>query len=328
MAVILVTGGAGYIGAHTCMRLAAAGHKPVVFDNFENGHAEFVKWGPSAVGDIRDPDALARAFRDHRPEGVMHFAGLILGEESMERPRLYHDVNVEGTRTLVDIMERFKVERLVFSSSCAVYGRPSKVPLDESAAFAPISPYGETKADAERLLRDRDAPGTIRSVSLRYFNAAGADPGAVLGEDHQPETHAIPLAIAAARGLSSNPFLLRGTDYPTGDGTAIRDYVHVCDLAEAHLLAWQFLAEGGPTEAFNVGTGTGISVQQLLEEVGDIVGTPVPVQTMGRRRSDAPALFASAQKARATLGWTPQASTLRSIVETATVWHRKRFPAG
>lgn len=255
---ILVTGGAGYIGSHCCQRLAAAGFLPVVYDDLSTGHRDFVRWGPLIKADVRDRAALAAAFTEHRPALVLHFAALALVGESVAHPERYWDINVGGTLALLEAMRGAGCERLVFSSSCAVYGEPEGVPITEAAPTAPVNPYGASKLAAEWIMDGFGRAHGLRSVRLRYFNAAGADPAGGIGEDHDPETHLVPLALDAAMGR--RPALaVFGNDYPTPDGTAIRDYVHVVDIAEAHLAAARRLLGGGASLAVNLGTGQGAS---------------------------------------------------------------------
>ncbi|TAN49180.1 MAG: UDP-glucose 4-epimerase GalE [Rhodospirillales bacterium] len=324
MTSVLVTGGAGYIGSHACKALAEAGFKPVTVDNLSTGHEWAVKWGPLEVGDIRDGAFLMRVFDTWKPRSVIHFAGLALVGESAMRPDLYFGNNVAGTLSLLDAMRGKGIGRIVFSSSCTVYGHPARVPLDESLPYDPISPYGASKAMAERLLQDYAAAFAMRAVALRYFNAAGADAGAGIGEAHDPETHLIPLAIAAALRKGS-PLPLFGTDYPTPDGTCIRDYIHVGDLAVAHLksLAWMDANPG--FAAFNLGNGAGSSVRQVIDAVERISGLKVPCETAPRRMGDSPVLVADSGKARQFLGWSPAIAGLDEIVASAWAWHRSKL---
>ena len=321
MTRILVTGGAGYIGSHCCAALAAAGFEPVVYDDLSTGHAEFVRWGPRVEGDIRDEPALRAAMRTHRPEAVMHFAALALVGESMTDPDRYRDVNVGGTQALLRAMRAEGLDHLVFSSTCAVYGEPDVVPISESEALDPVNPYGATKLACERMMDDFDAAHGLRSVRLRYFNAAGADPEARIGEWHDPETHLLPLVIEAALGRRAAIDIF-GTDYATPDGTAVRDYVHVVDLAAAHLAALRYLLEGGATAAVNLGTGDGASVEDVVRAVEVIAGRPVARRLCPRRPGDPPRLVAAPGMARDLLGWRPERSDLATIVADALRWHR------
>ena len=271
MAQILITGGAGYVGSHCAKALAAAGHEGVVFDNLLFGHREFVRWGPLIEGDVRDGAALDAVFSAYRFDAVMHFAALAYVGGSVVAPGRYYDVNVDGTRTLLDAMVRAAVRSIVFSSSCAVYGAPDTMPIGEGTVPNPINPYGFSKLVCEHMMDDFGRAHGIKSARLRYFNAAGADSTAEIGEDHDPETHLIPLVLDAASGRRPDVTVF-GTDYPTPDGTAVRDYVHVCDLARAHVLALQHLLDNGDTIAVNLGTGQGASVREVVDMVRRITG--------------------------------------------------------
>lgn len=315
----LVTGGAGYIGSHTCKMLARAGHTPIVFDNLSTGHADAVRWGPLCVGDLLDADALDAAFETHRPDIVIHFAALAYVGVSMQDPASYYRVNVGGTQSLLDAMRRHDVSRIVLSSSCATYGIPAVLPITEDTPQQPVNPYGFTKLITERMAADYERAYGLRWIALRYFNAAGADPEGELGERHAPETHAIPLAIGAALGTAA-AFKVMGTDYPTPDGSAVRDYVHVNDLADAHLRAMVHLLQGGDSGAFNLATGRGTSVLELLDAVHAATGKPVNAMRAARRAGDPPALYAQADKAQRVLGWKPQYTGIGPMVETAAKW--------
>ncbi len=320
--ITLVTGGAGYIGSHTAKALAAAGHKPVVLDNMSYGHEWAVKWGPFERGDLSDVEFLKRVLEKHRVEAAVHFAASAYVGESMSNPRRYFRNNTVNTINLLDAMIDHGVTRIVFSSTCATYGIPTRVPIDESHPQQPVNPYGQSKVFVERILHWYDVAYTMRSVSLRYFNAAGADPDGEIGEDHDPETHLIPLVIGAARGTRP-PVGVFGTDYPTPDGTAVRDYIHVADLADAHVRALDYLARDGATTAINLGTGRGHSVREVIDTVERIGGRPVPFTNSPRRAGDPPELVADATKARAVLGWTPRYPELSTIVEHAWRWHER-----
>jgi UDP-glucose 4-epimerase len=320
MTRILVVGGAGYIGSHTCIELASKGFTPVVYDNLSNGHAEFVKWGPFEKGDVRDRERLDAAFEKHRPAAVIHFAGLIEVGASVRDPLVFYENNVAGTLTLLSAAKAAGVDKLVFSSTCATYGLPQAIPMDELHPQEPINPYGRSKLIVEQMLRDLDAHEGFRSVALRYFNAAGADPEGRVGEWHSPETHAIPLAIEAALGRRS-AFKVFGRDYDTRDGTCVRDFIHVMDLADAHTRAVQYLLGGGASAAFNLGTGDGTTVKELLSAVEVMAGWRFPVEYVGRRAGDSPVLVANNDKARSVLGWEPSYG-LAEIVETAWNWHK------
>lgn len=325
MAKILVTGGAGYIGSHCCKALAAAGHEPLVFDNLATGHREAVKWGRLIEGDMRDADALCGAFAATRPQAVIHLAALSLVGESATHPERYYAVNVGGTLNLLEAMRRADVRALVFSSTCAVYGEPDRVPMTEDLPRQPINTYGATKHAAERMMEDFDAAHGIRSVRLRYFNAAGADPAAEIGEWHEPETHLIPLILDAA--LGRRPAIsVFGTDYPTPDGTAIRDYIHVMDLAHAHVAALAHLIAGGASAAVNLGTGTGASVREAIRTVESVTGHKVLAREEPRRAGDPPALVADPRRAEALLGWRAKAG-LTTMVEDAWRWHLRLHAA-
>jgi UDP-arabinose 4-epimerase len=319
---ILVTGGAGYIGSHACKALAQAGHVPVAFDNLVYGHRSAVRWGPLEVGDIADRDRLDAVIAHYRPDAVMHFAAYAYVGESVTDPARYYRNNVAGTLTLLEALVRHGVERIVFSSTCATYGIPERTPIDEAHPQQPINPYGASKLMIERMLRDFDVAYGLRSVSLRYFNAAGADPAGEIGEDHDPETHLVPLALQAALG-QREALQVFGTDYPTPDGSCIRDYVHVSDLAQAHVLALDYLADGGASLALNLGTGRGHSVFEVIEAARVVSGRDIPVVLAGRREGDPPVLMAVADKARAVLGWQPVYTELEETLRHAWDWHRR-----
>jgi UDP-arabinose 4-epimerase len=322
---VLVTGAAGYVGSHACKALARRGLQPVGLDNLERAGLRDLPWGPLEVADTRDRGALDAILRRHRPEAVMHFAAYAYVGESVAEPGRYYYNNVLGTLTLLESLRQAGVGRFVFSSTCATYGIPSRVPLDEDHPQAPINPYGSSKLMVERILADFDRAHGLQSVALRYFNAAGADPDGEIGECHEPETHAIPLAIRAALGRLPR-FHVFGTDYPTPDGSAIRDYVHVSDLADAHVLALEYLLAGGSSTALNLGTGLGHSVLQVVAAVEAETGQHVTLERAARRPGDPAVLVADAARARATLGWTPAITDLREIVRTAVAWERRRAP--
>jgi UDP-arabinose 4-epimerase len=316
---ILVTGGAGYIGSHACKALAKAGHAPVVYDNLSTGHRDAVRWGPLEIGDILDSDRLDAVFAKHRPDMVMHFAALAYVGESVTSPDKYYRINVGGTLSLLEAMCRHDISKIVFSSTCATYGVPAHLPIKEETPQAPINPYGFTKLAVERMLADFERAYGFRWVALRYFNAAGADPDGELGERHDPETHAIPLAIMAALGTGP-AFSIFGTDYRTSDGTAVRDYVHVSDLAQAHARAIDYLADAGESIALNLGTGVGTSVFELVDAVAAATGRKVRVVRTARRTGDPPILYAVADRARQTLGWAPRFVSIGETVATAADW--------
>lgn len=319
---ILVVGGAGYIGSHTCRVLADRGYTPVVFDNLTNGHAEFVRWGILEEGDIRDRSRLDEVLAKHRPEAVIHFAALIEVGDSTKRPELFYDVNVAGTLNLLSAVMAAGIDKLVFSSTCATYGVPDVTPMDETHRQQPINPYGRTKWVVEQALKDFGSYKGLRSVMLRYFNAAGADYESGIGEWHDPETHVVPLAIDAALGRRPD-FKIFGDDYETRDGTCVRDYVHVLDLADAHVRALDYLIGGGETVELNLGTGTGTTVKELLATVMAVSGRSFPVVQEARREGDSVALVANNQRAAEVLGWKPQYS-FEDIIRSAWMWHSRR----
>jgi UDP-glucose 4-epimerase len=321
---ILVTGGAGYIGSHTVRLLIQQGYDVTVVDNLSRGHRHNVDPEHLRVADLADTDALCGIFAERPADAVVHFAAYIAVGESMRVPELYFTNNVGGSLSMLTAMVRSGVRRLVFSSTAAVYGMPASVPIKEEAPYAPVNPYGESKVMVEKLLRWFDQIHSLRSISLRYFNASGADPEARLGEEHDPETHLIPLLFHAIR--TGQPITLFGDDYPTPDGTCIRDYVHVNDLASAHILALESLLAGGASDVFNAGAGAGYSVRDVLRTVEEVIGQKVP-HTIGPRRDGDPAeLVADSTKLRRALQWTPQHSNLRNIVSTAWNFERQRAP--
>ena len=319
---ILVTGGAGYIGSHTAKVLAAAGHEPVSFDDMSQGHEWAVRWGPLERGSLSDPARLAEVFASARIDAVVHFAASALVGESMTDPAKYFRNNAVGTLNLLEAMRAAGVGTIVFSSTCATYGTPVRVPIDETHPQAPMNPYGESKLMVEKILRWYGECYGLRWMALRYFNAAGADPDGEIGEDHDPESHLIPLVIGAAMGTRP-PVKIFGTDYDTPDGTAIRDYVHVMDLADAHLRALQRLDEGTPSQAVNLGTGHGQSVREVVTAVSRTAGKAVPAVESPRRAGDPATLVADPARARDVLGWTCRYPDLDVIVEHAWRWHTK-----
>jgi UDP-glucose 4-epimerase len=321
---ILVVGGAGYIGAHTCLDLCNKGFQPIVLDNLSNGHVEFVKWGPLEKGDIRDRGKLDEVLRKYRPLAIVHFAAAIEVGESVRDPGGFYDNNVVGTITLLRAAQAAGIDKIVFSSTCATYGIPSSIPIDEGHSQFPINPYGRSKLIVEQILKDLDAYQGFRSLILRYFNAAGADPEGRIGEWHSPETHAIPIAIETALGRLPY-FQVLGTDYETRDGSCIRDFVHVLDLADAHTRAVQHLLNNGASHALNLGTGRGTTVMELLETVQQVVGRSFDIKCGPRREGDSPALVADNALATKVIGWTPR-HDLKSIIETAWNWHSKYLP--
>jgi UDP-arabinose 4-epimerase len=319
---VLVTGGAGYIGSHACKTLARAGHQPVVFDNLSRGHREAVRWGPFVEGDLAETERLVATIESHGVSAVMHFAAFAYVGESVADPALYYRNNLLGTLSLLDAMRQTSVDKIVFSSTCATYGIPEIVPIRETAPQLPVNPYGETKLAIERALRwYRQAYG-MRSMSLRYFNAAGADPKGEIGELHDPETHLIPLVLRTA--LGQHPHVdIYGTDYPTADGTAIRDYIHVEDLAEAHLRALEHLCAGHEGAQLNLGTGLGHSVREVIAAAEAISGRPIARREALRRAGDAPVLVADPRLAVEQLGWRARCSDLETIISTAFAWHER-----
>lgn len=329
LSTVLVTGGAGYIGSHTARALLAAGYDVVLYDDLSAGHPEVVGRLVSAAngrrvalveGDVRDTRRVETAIRAHGAQAVLHFAALLNVADSVSHPLAYYSVNVTGALSVLEAMAHAGVSRLVFSSTCATFGIPARLPMAEDDPQHPINAYGEAKLAVERALPHVERAHGIRFVALRYFNAAGADPDGLLGEDHDPEIHLIPRAIAAAAG--GEPLQVFGTDYPTPDGTCLRDYIHVADLADAHVRALAWLEQGGASAAFNLGNGTPHSVRQVIETVGKVAGRPVPHTTAPRRPGDPAALYASNARIRASLGWTPRFADLETIITTAWHWHR------
>lgn len=322
---VLVTGGAGYIGSHTAKALHRAGHVPVVFDDLSNGHAQAVRWGPLVRGDVRDQAAVEACMREHRIDSVIHFAGLIEVGRSVTEPALFWDVNLSGVASVLGAMRACGARRIVFSSTAAVYGQPdagSLDPLAETLPTQPINPYGDSKLAAERLIAASSRAYGLEGVALRYFNACGADPDGELGEAHYPESHLIPLAIEAALGLGPD-LTVFGLDFPTPDGSCIRDYIHVADLAAAHVLALD--ADVGPERfvAMNLGVGQGRSVLQVIEAVSKAVGRSTPYAVGPRRTGDPACLVADPGKAQFRLGWRPRYGDLSETVATAVAWRRR-----
>jgi len=320
--MVLVTGGAGYIGSIVCRRLREVGEAHVVVDTLEHGHRAAVNESRLVQADLRESEALDAVFSEYRPRAVMHLAAYIEVGESVTSAERYRQNNVGGTENLLAAMHHHHVPYLVFSSTAAVYGEPHECPITEDHPLAPTNPYGETKLVAEGLIRDSDQSGATQSVILRYFNAAGALPDGTLGEDHRPETHLVPNAILAALGFKPN-FTLFGTDYDTPDGTCVRDFVHVCDIAEAHLLALEHLRAGRGPETVNLGNGAGNSVREVLQTVEAVTGRPVPLREAPRRPGDPARLVASSSRAQQALGWKPRFPDLETIVAHAYRWHRE-----
>jgi UDP-arabinose 4-epimerase len=319
---ILVTGGAGYIGSHACKALAAAGYVPVSFDNLVYGHEWAVHWGPLVRGDILDRAALDAAILEWQPVAVMHFAAFAYVGESVLNPGKYYRNNVAGSLTLLEAMRDHGIDKFIFSSTCATYGVPDVVPIPETLPQRPINPYGATKLMIEQMLRDFDVAHGLRSISLRYFNAAGADPEGETGELHDPETHLIPLVLDAAAGTRPE-IVVYGDDYDTPDGTCIRDYIHVTDLANAHVLALGALESGGPTTAYNLGNGRGFSVKEVIETARAVTGREIPVRFGERRPGDPPRLVGDATRIQRELGWHPRHADLADMIGTAWRWHQK-----
>ncbi|BCU06778.1 UDP-glucose 4-epimerase GalE [Allochromatium tepidum] len=323
MIPVLVTGGAGYIGSHTCKALARAGYRPITLDNLVYGHEWAVRWGPLEIGDISDRTCLDAVIARHRPEAVIHFAAYAYVGESVRDPGRYYRNNVAGTLTLLEAMRDHAIPHIVFSSTCATYGVPDRTPITEDHPQRPINPYGASKLMVERILADFEQAHGLGWIALRYFNAAGADPEGEIGEDHDPETHLIPLALQAAAGRGPQ-LQVFGDDYPTPDGSCIRDYIHVADLAEAHVKSLAHLRAGEASGAFNLGTGQGASVLEVIAAVEHVTGRPVPREIGPRRPGDPPVLYADADKARRLLGWEPRYREPAETIEHAWKWHRSR----
>lgn len=320
---ILVTGGAGYIGSHACKALARAGYQPIAYDNLSRGHREAVRWGPLVEGDIADQPRLSTAIEQYQIAAIMHFAAYAYVGESVSDPALYYRNNLAGTLAMLDTARQKGVRNIVFSSTCATYGTPEIVPIRETAPQCPVNSYGETKLAIERALRWYGEAYGLRWVSLRYFNAAGADREGEIGEDHDPETHLVPLVLQAA--LGQRPAIeVYGTDYPTPDGTAIRDYIHVDDLADAHLRALERLLVKGEPVALNLGTGVGHSVREVIATAERVCGCKIPVQDAPRRSGDPAALVADPSLAAELLDWRAQHSSLETIIRTAFAWHARQ----
>ncbi|MBD2163957.1 UDP-glucose 4-epimerase GalE [Calothrix membranacea FACHB-236] len=323
---ILVTGGAGYIGSHTVLALKRAGYDVVILDNLVYGHRDLVEQVLQVelvAGDTADRPLLDKLFQTHNITAVMHFSAYAYVGESVTDPAKYYRNNVLGTLVLLEAMLAASVKKFVFSSTCATYGVPEVVPIPENHPQNPINPYGATKLMVERILSDFDVAYGLKSVRFRYFNAAGADPTGLLGEDHNPETHLIPLVLLTALGKRES-IAIFGTDYPTPDGTCIRDYIHVSDLADAHVLGLEYLLKGSDSEVFNLGNGLGFSVREVISAAEDVTGLTIPVKECDRRPGDPPSLIGSSEKARKILGWQPQYPDIKDIVLHAWQWHQKR----
>jgi UDP-glucose 4-epimerase len=323
---ILVTGGAGYIGSHAVLALQRAGYEVIVLDNLSRGHQEFVEKVLQVkliAGDTSDRPLLDDLFATHPITAVMHFAAYAYVGESISHPAEYYRNNVTGTLTLLEAMMAASVKNFIFSSSCATYGVATSVPISEEHPQHPINPYGASKMMVERILSDFDAAYKLKSVCFRYFNAAGAEPTGLLGEDHHPEPHLIPQVLLTALGKQESISIL-GTDYPTPDGTCIRDFIHVSDLADAHVLGLEYLLQGGDTQVFNLGNGNGFSIKQVIETAREVTGREIKVQECDRRPGDPPILSGSSDKARTVLGWNPRYPNLSDIVAHAWQWHQQR----
>lgn len=316
---VLVTGGAGYIGSHVCMALSKAGYTPVTYDNLVTGNRWAVRWGPLEIGDILDRDRLDAVLSLHEPQAVIHLAASAYVGESVVEPAKYYRNNVVGTVTLLEAMRETGVSRLVFSSTCATYGEHGSTPIDEDSAQNPVNPYGSSKLMVERIIRDFGIAYGLRWAVLRYFNAAGADPKGQIGECHSPETHLIPLVLDAAAD-PARAVTVFGIDHPTPDGTCIRDYVHVCDLADAHVLALGKLSQDISSFAVNLGNGGGYSVREIIETASRVTKRSIRTIEGPKRVGDPPVLISDARRARALLGWTPQFTSLSDIIESAWKW--------
>jgi UDP-glucose 4-epimerase len=325
--MILITGGAGYIGSHVNKLLSESGYETVVIDNLIYGHEEAALWGTLEIADLNDTDKLRALFDKYRFETVFHFAAYAYVGESVEEPAKYYRNNVVSTINLLDVMREFHTKRIVFSSSCATYGIPSGVPIKEDAPQNPINPYGRSKLMMEQILRDYNEAYGIDYCCLRYFNAAGASPDGETGEWHEPETHLIPLILDAAED-ESRAVCIFGSDYPTKDGSCIRDYIHVMDLANAHVLAMDYLIEGKDSCCINLGNGAGVSVFEVVDAARRVTGRDVRVNISPRRPGDPPELVGSAEKARALLGWEPQYKDIDTIIRHAWLWHQKQSKNG
>jgi UDP-glucose 4-epimerase/UDP-arabinose 4-epimerase len=325
MTTVLVVGGAGYIGSHTCKQLSRQGFAPVALDNLCRGHESFVRWGPFVRADVRDTETVADTIRRFNVQAVLHFAAFAYVGESVAHPAIYFGNNVTGTLSLLEAMRATDCQKIVFSSTCAIYGEPEVTPIAEQCPKAPVNPYGRSKLMCEAILADYAAAYGMECAYLRYFNACGADPDGQIGELRDPETHLIPRALMSLLG-HIHDFEVFGADFPTPDGTAIRDYIHVVDLADAHVLALQRLLQGAPSDAFNLGTGVGYSVKEVLDMVSEVTGRMVPAATGPRRPGDPACLVADPSKANSALGFSPKRSDLETIVRTAWRWHQKAHP--
>ena len=323
---ILVTGGAGYIGSHAASALKKAGYEVIILDNLSYGHQEIVDdvlQVKLIVGDTSDRAALDRLFTTHKIDAVMHFAAYIAVGESVKEPGKYYRNNVASTLNLLEAMLAHGINKIVFSSTCAVYGMPKEIPMTENHPHNPLSPYAASKDMVEQILSDFDTAFGLKSVAFRYFNACGADPGGLLGEDHYPETHLIPLALLTALKKRESLYIF-GTDYDTPDGTCVRDYIHVNDLADAHVLGLEYLLSGGESDVFNLGNGNGFSVREVIETAREVTGLEIPAVETDRRAGDAPILVGSSKKVKDKLGWNPNYADLKKIISHAWQWHQTR----
>lgn len=320
--MIFIAGGCGYIGSHANKELNRKGYETVLFDNLSRGHRELARWGRVVTGDLADTDQIRKVFKTYPISAVMHFSALAYVGESVEDPQSYYHNNVANTLNLLRVMLENDVNNFVFSSTCATYGLPREIPITEEHSREPINPYGRTKLMVENILEDYDLAYGLKSVSLRYFNAAGADPDGEIGEWHEPETHLIPLVLDVASGVRED-LKIFGTDYPTEDGTCIRDYIHVTDLAGAHILALEYLSGNNGSAAFNLGNGRGFSVKEVIETAAEVTGTRIKTVDWQRRPGDPPVLIGDYSKAQQVLNWQPRYHELRTIIGTAWNWHRK-----
>ncbi len=319
--MILIVGGAGYIGSHLNKEISKKGIKTIIFDNLSYGHRDFVKWGTFEQGDLSNIEDIRSVFRKYSIEAVMHFAAFTYVGESVEDPQKYYINNVKNTLNLLQVMLEENVKYFVFSSTCATYGNPVEIPITEDHPQNPINPYGKGKLMVETVLKDYSDAYGLKYASLRYFNAAGADPKGEIGELHDPETHLIPLILDVAAG-NKDDVKIFGTDYATPDGTCIRDYIHVTDLAEAHILALEYLQSGGKSDVFNLGNGNGFSVKEVIETAREITGEDIKAVEADRRPGDPPVLVGSSSKAKRILNWKPKYDELSKIIETAWNWHK------
>ncbi len=319
---VVVTGGAGYVGSHTCKALAQAGYMPVSYDNLSRGHADAVRWGPLEIGDIADAERLSQVICHYQPVAILHLAAYAYVAESVQHPLRYFRNNVGGSLTLIEVATALGIENLVFSSTCTVYGHPQCLPIPEDHPLLPIHPYGISKATTEQMLRSCESTHALRSVCLRYFNAAGADPEGEIGEVHNPEPHLIPNVLRA--GLGQIPAIcVHGTDYETPDGSCVRDYIHVTDLANAHVLALRYLLAGGTSTAFNLSNSRGYSVKEVIAVAEKVIAKPIPVVFKPRRPGDVGILVGAAKRAQEVLGWQQRYADLETIIATAWRWFQQ-----